>query len=276
MSPNSFIFLIFCNKLDFQKAQRVPPSTILKTLRFLSLGYYSMAPTLDLFPYFSTQSKSPFSCRIPKSETLQKFYKLADYFEGSPYSYFHILIRMKRFFETFRLVIFRTVRRSFLFQKKSIFQKGHLWFYKNVWIGKAFLVGAFYQNEPDYYSGKFFFLFSRRVFLLGKMPDYSSDFFPSDYGKLSPKGPPFIFTLSRKPTKPDVPKGSPFGFFFGTATFFRKFPPPRLFWNFATECMLINPKRPLYIFRHYAKFLKEKKSKKFKFFSKKMIALFEP
>ena len=41
MSPKgrSFIFLIFCNKLDFQKAQRVPPSTILKTLRFLSLGY---------------------------------------------------------------------------------------------------------------------------------------------------------------------------------------------------------------------------------------------
>ena len=32
-------FLIFCNKLDFQQAQRVPPSTILKTLRFLSLGY---------------------------------------------------------------------------------------------------------------------------------------------------------------------------------------------------------------------------------------------
>ena len=32
-------FLIFCNKLDFQKAQRVPPSTILKTLRFLSFGY---------------------------------------------------------------------------------------------------------------------------------------------------------------------------------------------------------------------------------------------
>ena len=41
MSPKgrSFIFLIFCNKLDFQKAQRVPPSTILKTSRFLSLGY---------------------------------------------------------------------------------------------------------------------------------------------------------------------------------------------------------------------------------------------
>ena len=41
MSPKgrSFIFLIFCNKLYFQKAQRVLPSTILKTLRFLSFGY---------------------------------------------------------------------------------------------------------------------------------------------------------------------------------------------------------------------------------------------
>ena len=41
MSPKgrSFIFLIFCNKLDFEKAQGVPPFTILKTLRFLSLGY---------------------------------------------------------------------------------------------------------------------------------------------------------------------------------------------------------------------------------------------
>ena len=41
MSPKgrSFNFLIFCNKLDFQKAQRLPPFTILKTFRFLSLGY---------------------------------------------------------------------------------------------------------------------------------------------------------------------------------------------------------------------------------------------
>ena len=36
--PPSF-FLIFCNKLDFQKVERVPPCTILKTLRFLSLRY---------------------------------------------------------------------------------------------------------------------------------------------------------------------------------------------------------------------------------------------
>ena len=33
------VFLIFCSKLKFQKAQRVSPSTILKTLHFLSLRY---------------------------------------------------------------------------------------------------------------------------------------------------------------------------------------------------------------------------------------------
>ena len=32
-------FFDICNKLDFQKAQRVPTFTILKILRFLSLGY---------------------------------------------------------------------------------------------------------------------------------------------------------------------------------------------------------------------------------------------
>ena len=35
----SFNFLILCNKLDFQKAQRVPFFTISKTLRLLSLTY---------------------------------------------------------------------------------------------------------------------------------------------------------------------------------------------------------------------------------------------
>ena len=33
------LFSIFCHKLEFQKAQRVPSVTILKTLRFLSLRY---------------------------------------------------------------------------------------------------------------------------------------------------------------------------------------------------------------------------------------------
>ena len=40
MSPKgSPSFLIFCNKLDFQKVERVPLFTIIKTLRFLSLRY---------------------------------------------------------------------------------------------------------------------------------------------------------------------------------------------------------------------------------------------
>ena len=34
-----FIFKIFCNNLDFQKAERVLPFTILQTLRFLNLRY---------------------------------------------------------------------------------------------------------------------------------------------------------------------------------------------------------------------------------------------
>ena len=33
------LFLIFCNKIDFQKARSVPLFSILKTLRFLSLRY---------------------------------------------------------------------------------------------------------------------------------------------------------------------------------------------------------------------------------------------
>ena len=41
MSPKGppSIFLMFCNKLDFQKVERVPPYTIFKTLRFLILRY---------------------------------------------------------------------------------------------------------------------------------------------------------------------------------------------------------------------------------------------
>ena len=35
------MFLIFCNKLYFQKVERDPPFTILKPLRFLSLRYSS-------------------------------------------------------------------------------------------------------------------------------------------------------------------------------------------------------------------------------------------
>ena len=45
------IFLILCNKLDFQKVERVPPFTILKTLRFLSLRY---SADLDVVPVLFT------------------------------------------------------------------------------------------------------------------------------------------------------------------------------------------------------------------------------
>ena len=33
---------------------------------------------------------------------------------------------------------------------------------------RMFLVGAFYQNEPDYYSGKFFFLFTELLKVLNR------------------------------------------------------------------------------------------------------------
>ena len=55
----------------------------------------------------------------------------------------------------------------------------------------------------------------------------------------------------------------PFIFFGTVRIFFRKFfkvskeSPLRIFWYFATECMLVNPKgSPLFIFWHYATFSK--------------------
>ena len=44
-SEGPCIFLIFCNKLDFQQAQRVPPFTIFKTCAFWALD---IASTLDV------------------------------------------------------------------------------------------------------------------------------------------------------------------------------------------------------------------------------------
>ena len=98
----------------------------------------------------------------------------------------------------------------------------------------------------------------------------------SRQGKLSPKGPLSFFTFSGKPTKPDVPKGSPLWIFFRhCATFFRKFfnvskeSPFRVLWYFATEYMLIKPKgSPFYIFQHYATFSERKEFKKFIFYKK--------
>ena len=83
------------------------------------------------------------------------------------------------------------------------------------------------------------------------------------------KGSPHsFFTFFTQPTKPEDSKGSPLSIFFGTVRFFSKIfnvskeSPLRMFWYFATESMLMNPKgSPRFIFRHYTTFSK--------FFSKK-------
>ena len=136
------------------------------------------------------------------------------------------------------------------------------------------------------------------------MPDYSSDlFFSSDYNshtdrstfynsqfcaehlrpsppkaKFTPKGPPFIFYFFNKHTKPDVPKGSPFGFFSELCDFFSKFFFRNFFFENKTECLLINPEgSPFYIFRHYAtSFERIFFVKNFNFFPKKCFTLFQP
>ena len=65
-------------------------------------------------------------------------------------------------------------------------------------------------------------------------------------------------------------KGPTFGFFSALSSFFAKLfmspkGPPSSFLNFATECMLINPK---------GSFFERKKFKNFKFFSKKNVLRF--
>ena len=120
----------------------------------------------------------------------------------------------------------------------------------------------------------FFFFFRQTTELIAYVPLFTetdkTTQAKSGQWKLSAKGPPFIFYLFYVTYKTGrdqrVP---PFNFFFGTVrNFFRKFfkvskeSPLRVFWYFATECMLMNPKgSPLFIFRHYATFSK--------FFSKK-------
>ena len=83
--------------------------------------------------------------------------------------------------------------------------------------------------------------------------------------KLTAKGPPFCFLpFLRNLQNRKTPKGPPFQFFFRhCANFFSKIfnfskeSPLRIFWYFATENMLMNPKgSPLFIFRHYATFSK--------------------
>ena len=88
--------------------------------------------------------------------------------------------------------------------------------------------------------------------------------------------PPFVFYLFYVTYKTGrLQRVPPFNFFSALCEFFlskifnfSKESPLRIFWYFATENMLMNPKgSPLFIFRHYATF-----SKFFqKFFSKKIF-----
>ena len=70
--------------------------------------------------------------------------------------------------------------------------------------------------------------------------------------------PPFIFYLFYVTYKIGRDQKVPLSIFFGTKIFkVSKESPLRVFWYFATECMLMNPKgSPLFIFRHYATFSK--------------------
>ena len=93
----------------------------------------------------------------------------------------------------------------------------------------------------------------------------------------------FLFTFSRKPTKPDVPKGPPFEFFSTVRLFFENFlmspkRPPSRFLIFCNG-MYVNRSRrvpsPFYFFRHYATFSERKIFfENFKFFSKKLFCAF--
>ena len=89
---------------------------------------------------------------------------------------------------------------------------------------------------------------------------------------MSVKGSPF-FTFSRKPTKPDVPKRSRLWIFSALQLFSEIFLmsqcPLRVFWYFATECMLINPKgSPFTFFGTVRHFPKEFFFENFHFFQK--------
>ena len=101
-------------------------------------------------------------------------------------------------------------------------------------------------------------------------------------------GPPlvfyFLFTFSRKPTKPDVPKGSPLWIFFGTVRlFFENFfyvpkgsLPPSRFLIFCNG-MFVNKSRrvpPFTFFGIMRLFFERKKFSKISFFFQKIVLRF--
>ena len=140
------------------------------------------------------------------------------------------------------------------------------------------------------YSSDLFFLQTTILTLIGPLfrNNPETTWVPeakSGQGRLRPKGPPFhFFTFSRKPTKPDVPKGSTFGFFFGTVWLvFRKIfivskgSPLRVFfiicnWMYVNKFQRVPP---FTFFGTMRLFLKEKFfSKITSFFPEKMFCAF--
>ena len=60
-------------------------------------------------------------------------------------------------------------------------------------IRHLFLVGAFYQNEPDYYSGKFFFVRPQDVYVVDTFSTELLNYWTGKRKRIqvSAKGPPF-------------------------------------------------------------------------------------
>ena len=117
---------------------------------------------------------------------------------------------------------------------------------------------------PDY-SSDCFFLQTTILTLIGPLfrNNLETAWAPeakSGQGRLSPKGPPFhFFTFSRKPTKPDVPKGFPLWIFSKKKFNVSKGSPLRVFFKFCNWMYVNKSQRvPFYIFRHYVTFLKNR------------------
>ena len=156
------------------------------------------------------------------------------------------------------------------------------------WVVPGLLVGAFLGKSAQLLQWLVFFSFffvrlqshsDWATFLTIETTKTTSIRGQVRSAEISAKGSPFHFLpFLRNLQNRKRPKGPPFQFFFGTVrNFFRKFfkvskeSPLRVFWYFATKCMLINPKGSPFSFfgtmRHFRSFFKKKFFKKiFKFY----------
>ena len=145
------------------------------------------------------------------------------------------------------------------------------------------------ENEPDYYSGKFFFLFffvrPQNVCVVDTFYRTTKSTAPASgiISELLQRVPPFVYLIFNVRYKTGrnyrVP---PLNFFRHCATFFRNFfnvpegSPLGVFCYFATECVFINQKgSPLLHFSALRDIFRKKIFfRKFQVFSKKMFCAF--